>query len=344
MDFKLFLEMAAPRKIGYDEAKARGMFFPVYHGTTEENQEKINQDGFKVVIGGARTDITRHGYEAESYGYTGILPPVHHIGYGTYFTTVKSIAKDYGAKKLIAYALDVPKLETINFASSNRMMAWWQKNGYNMKQISTNLIPKDIVEKLRIVATENMTNQLKAKYDAVWFKGKTLYRTLDGDQICVYDPSKIYVLDNELTKRTPMSDSVEARIGDRFVIKDTKATAKIKNIRPTNGREDSWTYAVGPYDHYLEIGEIKNWDDVVKVYEPKLSLALDHMYANKIGYVAHRLNGLSANGKTIEQDKKEHVDYLLGRYTHLNGKWPSTHLNFPSCLIGRILKPGERVK
>jgi len=177
------------KSISKQDAIDRGFFGPVYHGTSEGAWSEIEREGFRVFKGAARTGMVRHGYERSDYGGTGSLPPVHHLGYGIYFTTAKAIAKQFG-KAGGAYYLDVPRLETINFGSPRTMMAWWIRHGYNPKIAAVN----------REYATELMTDNLASKYDAVWYKGKGLYRLLDGDQVCIYDPARIYHIDPSLSK------------------------------------------------------------------------------------------------------------------------------------------------
>jgi hypothetical protein len=58
------------------------------------------------------------------------------------------------------------------------------------------------------MATMQMTNTLKSQYDAVWYKGKGLYKLLDGDQVCVYDPGRIY----EIDKKMAQSGQIGARV------------------------------------------------------------------------------------------------------------------------------------
>jgi hypothetical protein len=82
------------------------------------------------------------------------------------------------------------------------MMQWWLKNGYDGEVAKQS-------EAARIMETKKMTEFLKSKYDAVWFKGKSMYKLLDGDQIAVYDPSHIYFIDN--TNVEPMTIGAKVR-------------------------------------------------------------------------------------------------------------------------------------
>lgn len=186
---QLILESSGLKTISKQEAIDREMFGPVYHGTLQQNFENIKKGGFEVRVGETGSEGISHGYQQGDYG--GYVPPVHHIGFGIYFTTVKSIAKNfaYGNTKVLKeYYLDVPRIEIINFGSQNTMMKWWIKMGYPAQAVKDGEIS-------RLEATKILTEGLKSKYDAVWFKGKGIYRLLDGDQICVFDPSRIYMID-----------------------------------------------------------------------------------------------------------------------------------------------------
>src|SRR5271156_968375 len=108
------LQIISPQK-----AKDLNLFGPVYHGTTLEKIEKIVAQGFNIHVSDyERTEDVSHGYQISNY-WGGIPSPVHHIGFGIYFTTIKSIAKQfsYGNTNIGPYFLDVPILETINFGS-----------------------------------------------------------------------------------------------------------------------------------------------------------------------------------------------------------------------------------
>ncbi len=175
--------------ISTSEAKKMDMFGPVYHGTTELGHEKIGKEGFKVIYGGIEQ---RHGYINQDYGNTGYPPPVHHLGYGIYFTTVKNIAKQFNknsTKNIRPFFINTTNIEVINFGSSRKMMDWWISNGYNAQNAKES-------EAKRIEETKNLTETLKSKYDAVWFKGKGFTRLLDGDQIVVFNPELIYRVDD----------------------------------------------------------------------------------------------------------------------------------------------------
>lgn len=196
--YQLAKSASAIPEISENEAAVRNLFGPVYHGTLMANQAKIDEDGFQVFIDRPRKGNVSHGYENGNYA-ANLPPPIHHLGYGVYFTTVKAIAAQFAYARSVSgmpvYYLDVPRLETINFGSPNTMMKWWIANGYN-------LVPEFARdEDFRVAATIHMTNQLKAKYDAVWYRGQGVRRLLDGDQICVYEPAgKIFKLNRKLAK------------------------------------------------------------------------------------------------------------------------------------------------
>jgi len=204
--------LAAPvKKLSLQEANDRGMFGPVYHGTNSENRGKIEQEGFKVHVGEARDEGISHGYNISSYAMSR-PPPVHHLGYGIYFTTTKAIGKQFNndsVKGLKQYYLDIPKRATINFGASGTMMKWWLENGYDMPEVKDFSDPK--VAKDRIEATKHLTEKLKSQYDAVWFKGWGLRKLLDGDQIVVFDPSKIYEVDSKLAKGLDVGAKVKRK-------------------------------------------------------------------------------------------------------------------------------------
>lgn len=189
--------------ISPQQAVDKNLFGPVYHGTTPENLEKISKQGFEVFVGDKGSENIRHGYPEQSY-HDDVPPPVHHLGYGIYFTTNKAIAKAFNQgtmKGLKTFYLDIPRLETINFGSQKNMMAWWIENEYD-----PNLAKID-----RIQATKNLTNSLKSKYDAVWFKGKGFKaKLLDGDQIVVFDKNRIYQINPSL--------SGEMEVGSKVVL------------------------------------------------------------------------------------------------------------------------------
>lgn len=218
----LICEAKVP-KISLQQALDAKLFGPVYHGTNEARRTKIDQEGFKVFIGLQQRGDTAHGYDFEDY-FAGIPAPIHHLGFGIYFTTNKAIAKQYSfgtMKGMKVYFLNVPQLETINFGAPRTMMKWWRQNGYDFKPPYDTNNYKDVffggkdllrVNYERLKATVNMTDELKSKYDAVWFKGKGIYRLLDGDQVCVYEPEgKIFEVDLSLAKGFEAGAKVRAK-------------------------------------------------------------------------------------------------------------------------------------
>lgn len=197
-------------KISPQNAIDKKLFGPVYHGTTPEKYKNIEKDGFKTFYGDARIGDTSHGYVEYDY-YSGIPAPVHHLGYGVYFTKTKAIAIQFNlgsSKNLKEYYLDIQKVETINFGSPKNMMNWWISNGYD----------PELAKKNRVEATKRLTDTLKSKYDAVWFKGKGGLRSLlDGDQIVVFNPENIYQVDYSLSKGFEIGSKVK-RKSDRYNI------------------------------------------------------------------------------------------------------------------------------
>jgi hypothetical protein len=188
-------EFAEDKTIPLQKVVDSRMFGPVYQGTHKDNQATIQQQGFQIFDDPA---TKAHGYPYQEY-HGGYPPPLDHLGFGVYFTTSKAIAihfNDNTAKGLKEYYLDVPRLETINFGSAKNMMNWWLKNGYDGELAKQG-------EAGRIMATKKLTDALKSNWDAVWFKGKGIHRLLDGDQIAVFDTSRIYMIDNKLAE--PMS-------------------------------------------------------------------------------------------------------------------------------------------
>src|ERR1035437_8080857 len=181
--------------ISPQEAKDKGLFGPVYHGSTSDKLEKISIQGFKVSVGDERFGDVCHGYQISNY-FGSIPAPIHHLGFGVYFTTVKAIAKkfSYGNPQIGPYFLDIPRLKTINFGSPRTMMKWWIENGYDYQKTpktpfgsgQTDLL---LIRQERMRATIHLTDNLKSMYDAVWFKGSAMYRPLDGDQVCIFDSS-----------------------------------------------------------------------------------------------------------------------------------------------------------
>lgn len=212
------------KTLSLQQVRDQNLFGPVYHGSTEENRKKIEQQGFRVIKDtvGARAEERTHGFQTSDYAL-GIPAPIHFLGWGVYFTTVKSIAMKFNwaggpsAKGLTAYYLNISRMTTINFGATNTMMKWWIANGYDFDWRN---VPGEknfmnpAVEKERVRATDHMTEQLKSQYDAVWYKGKGMYKLLDGDQVCIYEPEgKIFKVDPKLSKGLEVGAAVKIKEG-----------------------------------------------------------------------------------------------------------------------------------
>jgi hypothetical protein len=175
-------------------AKDHKFFGPVWHGSSADKREMIEKEGFKIFYGDYRRSDAgiSNGYDDRPY-WDGIPAPIHHLGFGIYFTTVLAIAKQFNlgtTRGLVDYYIDTQSNDVINFGANKTMMQWWIKNGYDPAVAKVD----------RVTATRLMTDRLKGQFDSVWFKGKGLYRLLDGDQLCVYDPDIIYKIDKALTQ------------------------------------------------------------------------------------------------------------------------------------------------
>jgi hypothetical protein len=233
--FKIFESAKTGLKtISKQKAINNGFFGPVYHGTTQYNWDNIFKEGFKIEY-----DYPRNTYNDVEYAL-GYNPPLHHLGFGVYFTKIKAIAKNFNCgseKNLNEFYLDINNVCEIKYRSKKNMMKWWLENHFDP---SLN----------RVAATKKMTNYLKSKYDAVWFKDKIFYGpSLDGDQIVVFDPKKIYMVDKNLAGKKEIGSKVTA-IDDIIYMYNKKiiapkgmtgiVTNKTKNIR--NDDENNWSY------------------------------------------------------------------------------------------------------
>ena len=172
---------------------AKGMFGPMWHGTTPENMEKIRSEGFKFWEEEANQGNTRHGFDKVPIPGKGFPYPVHFLGFGVYMTTSQAIAKMFNQNSTKGFSnntfyLDSDRIIQINFGSINTISKWWISNGYD----------PELARKDRVAATMAMTNNLKSQCDAVYFLGKGINRLLDGNQICIYDPSKIVRVEKSL--------------------------------------------------------------------------------------------------------------------------------------------------
>lgn len=213
-------------------AKDNGFFGPVWHGTDQEAHQMIREEGFKI------PEESKNGYLNENYRGFDFPSPLHHLGYGIYFTTVKSIAKMFNGnttRGLVPFALDVSHLETINFGSEKTMMKWWLANGYSPELAKTD----------RIQATKIMTGVIKSKYDAVWYKGKGLSRLLDGDQVCIYDPELIYAIDEKTASGLEIGAKVIRNSdGMRGVIRERRELSPDTVERFWSDRTEKYVFTV----------------------------------------------------------------------------------------------------
>lgn len=252
------------------QALDAGWFGPVYHGTPS-NIDDILSAGFDVArsvpvmkTAFGRPVGTSNGYRLESYGFTGVAAPVHHLGFGIYFTTAKSIAKAYNGgsvKGLRTFYLDVPldRVEEINFGSPNTMMKWWRANGYDMTPEAT--AKGDF--NAWIKATANLTRTLNEKFDAVHFLGKGFAgRLLDGDQVVVFDPKRVRVVDPKLATgieigakvvHTQSDINLRSRMRNDLYIGDVAGTRYARDLGP------GWRGVFWAIDH--EGREVKHADN-----------------------------------------------------------------------------------
>lgn len=246
----IILEAAVP-EITTNEAVQKNMFGPVFHGTSESGRENISKNGF-IVVDDEKAELKANGYQASNYA-DGKPAPIHHLGYGVYFTTKKAIAKNYNGqsqKGLKPYYIDSQRIETINFGSPNTMMKWWVANGYDFSW--DNVPGKSFIncEKERIRATKNLTTTLKSRCDAVYYKGSGLYKLLDGDQICVFNPSgKIYSINDSDVKGLIIGGKVKIKSLDEVLPLISRYVSKIRNEQFTAEvtQEDANFYIVSNY-------------------------------------------------------------------------------------------------
>lgn len=257
-------ESSVPLKvISRQEAEDRKLFGPVYHGSPR--MDTILEHGFDlkhvVPVSPIRTRLASvidllgdykdlsptgpsHGYPfSEYYPGCGVPPPIHHLGFGIYFTTVKAIGKKFNnnsVKNLKEFYLDVPKVEEINFGASHRMMSWWKSHGYDINP--TILAARD--HNAWVKATGKLTQTLRNMFDAVWFKGKGMYKLLDGDQIVVFDPKKIYLVDSSL--------STGLELGATVVHNQDTATSIARYLSYRKDHE----FMVMPYKDFINSSDI----------------------------------------------------------------------------------------
>lgn len=217
-----FLKLAQSgiQEISPQQARDMKLVGPVMHGTANpEAVAKIRQEGFRFETGDARDGDTRHGYDGTRAYHNNVPPPVHHLGYGVYFTFSKTQAMQYAggsAKNMLKEMyLQVPRMTTINFGAPKTMMKWWIANGYD----------PELAKKDRVAATKALTAHLASQYDAVYFKGKGLRTLLDGDQICVYQPKgKVFIVNPKLAQ--------PGDIGSTVIRKEDGMKGKLLGKRP----------------------------------------------------------------------------------------------------------------
>lgn len=328
MRFKDFYIISEVTQVGFQEIENKNLFGPVYHGTTDTNMANILKSGFKYEIGDARTGGTSHGYEISDYAL-GIPAPVHHLGYGVYFTQNESIAKQYqgSGKKLTAFYLDVPRITDINFASPNTMMKWWQSNCYDMPTLkSLNDKSKQEIAEIRIQSTKNLTDCLKAKYDAVLFKGKGLRSLLDGNQICVFDPSRIYLFNPQLNAEN------EFLLKDRVKLKGLPVAVEILGSRPAH-RKELFDYLFNTTSNKIYSVKIdpKSIQKIIDFYVPQLrNIVLTNPNYEDI---------LSRIMQNTGLQKEQAVDQYLNNYLS-----NSIKLNMPESLLEKKIPKGQRIK
>ena len=205
MRYEDLLTESAVVTISPQEARDHDMFGPMYHGTRGDISNILatgfnakhsvpNASGLSWM---SRPVGTSNGMPLEGYGFTGIAAPIHWLGFGTYMTTVKAIAKQFAGgstKGMKTFYLASDRVAEINFGSPRTMMQWWRENGYDMTAEAT----KAYDVRAWIKATGNLTRTLRQQYDAVWYKGKSMFKMLDGDQVCIYRPKLLRVIDPKL--------------------------------------------------------------------------------------------------------------------------------------------------
>ncbi len=90
------------------------------------------------------------------------------------------------------------RISVINWGAPRTMMKWWNENGYDCELAKTD----------RIAATKSLTDQLSSQNDAIYYKGKGMNRLLDGNQLCIYNPSILRRVDNKLAQRGEIGSKV----------------------------------------------------------------------------------------------------------------------------------------
>ena len=205
---EITLTEAPVKTISKQAAIDQGFYGPLYHGTTDENRATIAQQGFKV----SNVDDNvgnRNGFLGKfDAGYPGI-PPVHLLGYGVYLTTVKAVVKQYNQNSMrgiVEYYIDAPRMGEVGFQSPNTIWKWWVQHGYDfdpkiaaLKDDPANRYAGNAkVMQEQIRATQHMTQTLASEYDAVHLRAAKYGRSIDAEQVVVFDPNRIYQIDAKL--------------------------------------------------------------------------------------------------------------------------------------------------
>jgi ADP-Ribosyltransferase in polyvalent proteins len=261
----IILYEAPVQRISKQEAINRGMFGPVYHGTTEYNRTIIQQQGFKTAF---VDDVSeRNGYY--NYDY---YRPIHSLGLGIYFTPSKTVAKQYNQDSLrgiIEYYLDVPRLAEIGFTSLNTIRGWWYQNGFDLQHIKTpsgsafERIKYQLLAGEQLRATQNMTKVLSSKYDAVYLRRNSYRRGVDSEQIVVFDPKKIYQIDKNMSSGWDVGSKV---IHNQNIIYSPELI-KNRDIR-VEKQPDGWTFITAPVYYMSDKPDLTNRFTIHKIPPP----------------------------------------------------------------------------
>jgi hypothetical protein len=336
-DIQKYLPFMLPKPISPEDVEKLHLFGPVYHGTTEDNRKLIQHQGFQFFKGLPRAANVSHGYEMHGYGYSDTPPPIHHLGFGAYFTRAYSIAKDFNlgtSRGLEDYYVGGanykrPRILEINWGSPNTMMKWWRENGYDMPSIKSIKDPQELEDQW-IKSTDNLTNYLKSKYDAVYYKGKGMRKLLDGDQVCVYRPEEcIYTINYKMSPGYNTENGTTIRPGDRIQIKGTKATGLVAKISPSR-KDDPWNWAF-PSKYEIMVGSLKGMEEIVRVHAPALLNAIQKAdKSNKSIMVTRRSN------MTKEESVQRWYEYNIMKSVFEH--------KVPSALVAGILQPKEKTK
>lgn len=224
----------------------------LYHGTLPEVIPDIKEQGFKREEGEAHTDGIRQGYDNMEYGGTGCSPPVHHLGYGIYFTQSKARAKLFGedtARNVLEFwVLNGSRIMEINFAASNTMMKWWHSHGFDCELSKVD----------RVAATQRLTAHLSNEYDACLFTGRGFGRGLDGNQICVYNPSILRRIDKKLARSGEIGSTVQRLTdGMKGILLDRRSLAGFEEFHPGEAEMLVIRWRKGGMDHNVYPSQVE---------------------------------------------------------------------------------------